>query len=187
MLFDFADQITTPSATHTTKPGRLLAAASVVLPLLTAGRPVTTAALANILTTHCGGTDAQGFWQWKDASEVLEIAQVRFLQKFAPALRPLSPEQLLVMLEKLTQLCPTHTKRSDDSARLQQFSTPFGIGGELILKIPERLRLFLLRYFPQFGIYASYMPVTFLWTQKSLLLIDWIESHSKRSLHNRDQ
>jgi len=128
MLFDFADQITTPSVAHTTKPARLLAASAAVLPLLTAGRPVTTTALADILTTHCGGTDAQGFWQWKDAYEVLEIAQVRFLQKFAPALRPLSPEQLLVMLEKLVQLCPTHTKRSDDSARLQQFSTPLSIG-----------------------------------------------------------
>ena len=127
MLFDFADQITT-ALSRTTKPARLLEAASAVLPLLTAGRPVTTAALADILTAQCGGTDAQGFWQWKDAYDVLESAQVKFLQKFAPALRTLPPEQLLAMLEKLLHLCPTHTRRSDDSARLQQFSTPLTIG-----------------------------------------------------------
>ena len=75
-----------------------------------------------------GGTDAAGYWQWKDAYEVLEIAQVKFLQKFGPALVRMSPPTALTMLEKIQHLCPTHTKRTDESVKLQQFSTPLPVG-----------------------------------------------------------
>src|SRR5437016_8470242 len=50
------------------------------------GKPVTTAALRTAMTTSFGGSDAQGFWVWKDAYEALEITQVVFLRRFGPAI-----------------------------------------------------------------------------------------------------
>ena len=36
----------------------------------------------------------------------------------------LSPQAFLTMIERFTALAPSHTRRSEDSIRLQQFSTP---------------------------------------------------------------
>jgi predicted RNA methylase len=39
-----------------------------------------------------------------------------------------SPVRYLAMLERLSALLPSHTRRSEESARFQQFSTPLGLG-----------------------------------------------------------
>ncbi|RUX85313.1 hypothetical protein, partial [Mesorhizobium sp. M7D.F.Ca.US.004.01.2.1] len=51
-------------------------AATLLLPFLEQGKPVTTAALRTAMATSFGGSDVQGFWVWKDAYEALEVAQV---------------------------------------------------------------------------------------------------------------
>jgi predicted RNA methylase len=75
-----------------------------------------------------GGTDAEGAWQWKDAYEAVEVALVRFVQQYSPALAKMPLKRQLLMLERLHGFCPTHTRRSDESQAMQQFSTPMTIG-----------------------------------------------------------
>ncbi|MER8746186.1 strawberry notch family protein [Mesorhizobium sp. M1004] len=101
-------------------------AATLLLPLLEQGKPVTTAALRTAMTTGFGGSDAQGFWVWKDAYEALEVAQVLFLRRFGPAIlsRSTTPQATLAMMKRIAELLPTHTRRSDESQAMQQLSTP---------------------------------------------------------------
>lgn len=101
-------------------------AAMRLLPFLEQGKPVTTAALRTAMTTSFGGSDAQGFWVWKDAYEALEVAQVLFLRRFGPAIlsRSTTPQATLAMMKRIAELLPTHTRRSDESQAMQQLSTP---------------------------------------------------------------
>lgn len=112
------DAIDTAHAIH--QAGMLL------LPFLEQGKPVTTAALRTAMTTSFGGSDAQGFWVWKDAYEALETAQVLFLRRFGPAIlsRSTTPQATLAMIKRIAELLPTHTRRSDESQAMQQLSTP---------------------------------------------------------------
>ena len=77
-----------------------------------------------------GGSDADGAWDWKTAYDACEAATVLFLRKFGPAIRAkaASPAAMLPMLAKLAGLLPTHTRRSEESQALQQFSTPITLG-----------------------------------------------------------
>lgn len=129
---------TTPAVARTTAPldaptpasinnaEAIYQAAMLLLPFLEQGEPVTTAALRTAMTTGFGGSDAQGFWVWKDAYEALETAQVLFLRRFGPAIlaRSTTPQATLAMIKRIADLLPTHTRRSDESQAMQQLSTP---------------------------------------------------------------
>jgi len=101
-------------------------AAMQLLPFLEQGSAISTSALRVAMTDSFGGSDAQGFWVWKDAYEALEVAQVQFLRRYGPAMlfRSSSPEAALAMMKRVADLVPTHTRRSDESQALQQLSTP---------------------------------------------------------------
>lgn len=101
-------------------------AAERLLPLLEQGKPIATADLRLAMTDSFGGTDAQGFWVWKDAYETLEAAQILFLRRFGSAIlsRSTSPQAALAMMKRIADLVPTHTRRSDESQAMQQLSTP---------------------------------------------------------------
>jgi predicted RNA methylase len=101
-------------------------AALSLLPFLEQGKPITTAALRTTMTDSFGGTDAQGFWVWKDAYEAFEAAQVLFLRRYGSAIlsRSSSPQTALTMLKRVAELVPTHTRRSSESQAMQQLSTP---------------------------------------------------------------
>ncbi|SMH26280.1 strawberry notch family protein [Mesorhizobium australicum] len=101
-------------------------AAAQLLPFLEQGKPITTAALGGAMTESFGGTDAQGFWVWKDAYEALETAQILFLRRFGSTIlsRSSSPQAALAMMKRIAELLPTHTRRSDESQAMQQLSTP---------------------------------------------------------------
>ncbi|MGR9363621.1 strawberry notch-like NTP hydrolase domain-containing protein (plasmid) [Rhizobium leguminosarum] len=89
------------------------------------GKAVTSGDLRQIMMEALGGSDAEGLWLWKDAYEATEIAQVLFLRKFpAVVSRVQSPQSTLAMLTKVARLLPTHTRRTEESQALQQFSTP---------------------------------------------------------------
>ncbi|MEO8245218.1 MAG: strawberry notch family protein, partial [bacterium] len=77
-----------------------------------------------------GGSDATGAWDWKLAYEACEVALVLFLRKFGRPLfaRAGSPAALLPILAKVSNLLPTHTRRSEEMERFQQFSTPLPMG-----------------------------------------------------------
>ena len=81
------------------------------------------------MTDAFGGSDASGAWLWKDAYEAAEAAAVLFMQRYGRGMRrtcgagPDGPRRMLAMLEAVAALEPSHTKRSEEQVRLQQFST----------------------------------------------------------------
>ncbi|WP_018237786.1 strawberry notch-like NTP hydrolase domain-containing protein [Ensifer sp. BR816] len=117
-------------ADHTGRAGKILLAGHQLLPFLERGQAIGAADLRAILTNAFGGSDAEGFWAWKDAYEATEVAQVLFLRKFGAAIsaRANAPQAALAMLNKIVGLVPTHTRRSEESQQLQQFSTPLPLG-----------------------------------------------------------
>jgi len=106
----------------------LIAAAQALLPMLARGQAVDARALREAMTIAFGGSDAEGLWAWKDAYEACEIAQLLFLRRFGPAMRAKPVAVQLTMLGKVAALLPTHTRRSEESQALQQFSTPAPLG-----------------------------------------------------------
>jgi len=73
-----------------------------------------------------GASDTSGAWVWKDAYDAAEIAQIMMIKRYGALMQKnaASPAQFISMIERLSALAPSHTRRSEDSVRLQQFSTP---------------------------------------------------------------
>ena len=111
-------------------PAALLDAARTLLPVLEVGRPLDPPTLRDAMTRAFGASDAAGAWVWKDAYEAAEAAVVLFIQRYGRAMRQRAgadadgPRKMLAMLAAIAALEPSHTKRSEDQVRLQQFSTP---------------------------------------------------------------
>ena len=82
------------------------------------------------METAFGASDTSGAWDWKTAYDACEAATVLFLRKYAKALlrKAGSRAAMLPMLAKIAGLLPTHTRRSEESEALQQFSTPIPLG-----------------------------------------------------------
>ena len=104
----------------------LFAAAQALLPVLEAGRPLDAATLREAMTRAFGASDSEGSWVWKDAYEAAEAAVVIFMQRYGRGMRRNAggPRRMLAMLEAVAALEPSHTRRSEEQVRLQQFSTP---------------------------------------------------------------
>ena len=105
-------------------------AARQLLTDLERGRRIDAAVLRGAMESAFGASDATGAWNWKTAYDACEAATVLFLRKFGPAIRAKagSPAAMLPMLAKIASLLPTHTRRSEESEALQQFSTPIPLG-----------------------------------------------------------
>jgi len=117
-----------PSAAPVVSAAALIAAAQALLPTLARGQAVDARELRAAMTAAFGGSDAEGSWAWKDAYEACEVAQLLFLRRFGPAMRAKPLTAQLAMLDKVATLLPTHTRRSEESQALQQFSTPIPLG-----------------------------------------------------------
>ncbi len=111
-------------------PDASFAAAQNLLAALERGKRLDAPMLRAAMESAFGGSDAQGAWDWKMAYDACEAATVLFLRKFGPAMqaRAGSPAAMLAMLTKIAGLLPTHTRRSEESQALQQFSTPIALG-----------------------------------------------------------
>ena len=115
---------------HADKPARLLDTARDLLGSLSQGRGLTAGVLRDAMTAAFGDTDADGAWVWKDAYDAAEAAVVLFVKRYGAAMRrdagagPNGPAAMLDMLRRLSALEPSHTRRSEEQVRLQQFSTP---------------------------------------------------------------
>jgi predicted RNA methylase len=109
---------------------RIVAAARLIFPHLELGRRVDAANLRAAMESAFAGSDAEGAWDWKTAYDVCEAATILFVRRFGPAMRVRAetPAAMLPMLAKIAGLLPTHTRRSEESEALQQFSTPVGLG-----------------------------------------------------------
>ncbi|MHC0055525.1 strawberry notch-like NTP hydrolase domain-containing protein [Actibacterium sp. D379-3] len=121
-----AVQPTVPSRTPENTASCILTAANRILAGLERGIQIETRILRQAMEETFGGSDAEGFWSWKDAYEACEAAQVLFLRKYGRAMqeKAASPAALLSMISRIAGLLPTHTRRSEESQSLQQFSTP---------------------------------------------------------------
>ena len=108
----------------------ILAVAEALQPDLAQGLQIDALRLRLEMERAFGGSDADGAWGWKLAYEAGEVALVLFLRKFGRALlaRAGSPAALLPILAKVADLLPTHTRRSEEMERFQQFSTPLPMG-----------------------------------------------------------
>jgi predicted RNA methylase len=112
------------------KVSGLIHAATLLAQLLGQGRALDSRALRSAMEAPFGGSDAAGAWVWKDAYEALEAVEVLFLRKFGDAMhaRAGSRQAMLDMLTRLAERLPSQTRRSEESQRLQQFSTPITLG-----------------------------------------------------------
>lgn len=81
-------------------------------------RPLATKTIQAQMNRYFLGTAAENAWQWKDAYESVEVAQILYLRYQGLSQNP------LLTLQQLEALCPTHTRRSEEQLKLQQFSTP---------------------------------------------------------------
>ena len=108
----------------------ILAVAEALQPDLAQGFQIDALRLRLEMERAFGGSDADGAWGWKLACEAGEVALVLLLRKFGRALlaRADSPAALLPILSKVADLLPTHTRRSEEMERYQQFSTPLPMG-----------------------------------------------------------
>ena len=108
----------------------ILAVAEALQPDLAQGFQIDALRLRLEMERAFGGSDADGVWDWKLAYEAGEVALVLFLRKFGRALlvRAGSSSALLSILAKVAGLLPTHTRRSEEMERFQQFSTPLPMG-----------------------------------------------------------
>ena len=108
----------------------ILAAAETLLPLLERGQRVNAAMLRAAMETAFGASDASGLWNWKTAYDACEAATVLFLRKYGRAMfcQADTPVARLAALSKIAGLLPSHTRRSEESWALQQFSTPVPLG-----------------------------------------------------------
>jgi len=115
-----------PFRTPEDQASSILTAAERILAGLERGIQIEIRILRARMEEAFGGSDAEGFWSWKDAYEACEAAQVLFLRKYGRACREkaASPAALLSMISRIAGLLPTHTRRSEESQVLQQFSTP---------------------------------------------------------------
>jgi hypothetical protein len=108
----------------------ILAVAEALQPDLSQGFQIDALRLRLEMERAFCGSDADGAWDWKLVYEAGEVALVLFMRKFGRALltRAGSPPALLPILAKVSGLLPTHTRRSEEMERFQQFSTPLPIG-----------------------------------------------------------
>jgi len=111
-------------------PAAVAQAARLLLPDLERGRRIDAGILRAAMESTFGASDAAGAWDWKTAYDAGEAATILFLRKFGNALfrKAGSPVAALPMLAKIAGLLPTHTRRSEESQALQQFSTPIPLG-----------------------------------------------------------
>ncbi|MGL4280560.1 MAG: methylase, partial [Albidovulum sp.] len=128
-LAPVAPPVPVPSRDPAPAPA-LLAVAEALQPDLAQGFQIDALRLRLEMERAFGGSDADGAWDWKLAYEAGEVALVLFLRKFGRALlaRAGSPAALLPILTKVAGLLPTHTRRSEEMERFQQFSTPLPMG-----------------------------------------------------------
>ena len=108
----------------------ILEAAQELLGSLERGERVDASRLRTVMETAFGASDVSGAWDWKAAYDACEVAAVLFLRKYGRTLfrKAASQAARLTAITKIAALLPTHTRRSEESQALQQFSTPLPLG-----------------------------------------------------------
>lgn len=115
-----------PASDAARRSDRLLKAAELLLPRFEQGADIDAVHLRTVMEGAFGASDTSGAWVWKDAYDACEAAQVMMLDKYGVAMRRKTAcvTDLVKLFARITALAPSHTRRSEDSQKLQQFSTP---------------------------------------------------------------
>ena len=98
-----------------------ITAARAVADTIARNGSLTRETLLWVMETAYGSSSADGRWSLRDAYDMLELAQVLYLER---ADLPTAPLTCLAALTDLVAGLPTHTVRSEEQIALQQFSTP---------------------------------------------------------------
>lgn len=108
------------------KTDGLVAAAWVLGIQLAKGRQLDAKVLRTTMEHTFQGSDADGLWDWRDAYEAAELAQVLYLRRHAASIvaPQINPADSLAALKALSGLAPSQTRRSERQLQFQQFSTP---------------------------------------------------------------
>ena len=101
-----------------------ITAARAVADTIARNGSLTRETLLWVMETAYGCSSADGRWSLRDAYDMLELAQVLYLEG---ADLPTAPLTCLAALMDLVAGLPTHTVRSEEQIALQQFSTPVPI------------------------------------------------------------
>jgi predicted RNA methylase len=101
-----------------------ITAARAVADTIARNGSLTRETLLWVMETAYGCSSADGRWSLRDAYDMLELAQVLYLEG---ADLPTAPLTCLAALTDLVAGLPTHTVRSEEQIALQQFSTPVPI------------------------------------------------------------
>jgi hypothetical protein len=115
-----------PRAAAASPAPAIFSAAERLLPAIEAGQCLDAAQIRTAMTGAFGGSDAEGYWDWKSAYDACEAAQILLLRRYGAALaqRNRAPQKLLAVYERIAVRLPTQTRRSETGQALQQFSTP---------------------------------------------------------------
>jgi predicted RNA methylase len=118
------------TANKVEKSSNVLAAARALAPHLARSRTLDRRLVSNVMTTCFGATDADGAWSWRDAYDAIEgatVLQIRRLKEQVGRVED-APAQIAALLQQLSALTLTHTRRSEEQVALDQFSTPPELG-----------------------------------------------------------
>jgi hypothetical protein len=123
------------------KAANTLAAARALAPALARGRSLDRRAVAEAMTISFGGSDAEGAWTWKDAYDAVEAAQVLQVRRLGAQVARLedAPADVVALLEAISRLALSQTRRSEEQVALDQFSTPPEIAALAVLAAQVRL------------------------------------------------
>lgn len=113
-------------ATTLSKSAALLGAARALQPSLMRAKPLDRGSVRDAMSFSFMGSDTEGVWNWKDAYEAIEVAQVLQVRKVACQVSRLEDAALDVVeaLGRISALGLTHSRRSEEQVALDQFSTP---------------------------------------------------------------
>ncbi|ACG78592.1 probably methylase/helicase [Phenylobacterium zucineum HLK1] len=122
------------------RPANLLAAARALAPHLARGRPLDRRLVSGALTTAFGATDAEGAWDWRDAYDAVEAAMVLQVRRVSAQVGRLeaAPAEATAVLDGVSALGLTQTRRSEEQLALDQFSTPAPLAGLVVLAAQVR-------------------------------------------------
>jgi predicted RNA methylase len=118
--------VSTPSQAAPSRAAALLQAGNQLLPHFEQSRPLDQSIVRAAMEIAFGSSDTSGAWVWKDGYEAGECAQILLLLKYGALMRRqcATPAKFLAMVMKVSGFALSHTRRSETSQKLQQFSTP---------------------------------------------------------------
>ena len=114
------------TSTSISRAAGILSAARALAPALAKGKSLDRTMVRDVMSFAFMGSDAEGVWNWKDAYDAIEAAQVLHLRKHACQVEQLedAPANTVAMLQAVNKLGLTHTRRSEEQIALDQFSSP---------------------------------------------------------------